>query len=49
MLRVKDMHSWSPSDPRGPLDEEKLSYIHYDIWGGVAHLGCTHEGGTSSY
>ena len=31
VLRVKDMHSWSPPDLWGPWDEEKLSYIHYDI------------------
>ena len=25
------MHSWSPPDPWGPRDEEKPSYIHYNI------------------
>ena len=25
------MHSWSLPDPWGPRDEEKPSYIHYDI------------------
>ena len=31
VLRVKNIHSWVPPDPWGPWDEEKLSYIHYDI------------------
>ena len=31
VLRVKNMHSWSPPDPWGPRDEEKPSYIHYKI------------------
>ena len=31
VLRVKNIHSWSPPDPLGPWDEEKASYIHYDI------------------
>ena len=31
VLRVKNIHSWSPPDPLGPWDEEKMSYIHYDI------------------
>ena len=31
VLRVKNMHSWAPPDPWGPWDEEKLSYIHYNI------------------
>ena len=73
VLRVKNMHSWAPPDPLGPWDEEKLSYIHYDIRReeakrrilklasvfyhllsvgpkqlcALAHLGCTHEAGTS--
>ena len=25
------MHSWTPPDPWGPLDEGKPSYIHYKI------------------
>ena len=31
VLRVKNIHSWSPPDPLGPWDEEKASYIHYNI------------------
>ena len=31
VLRVKNMHSRAPPDPWGPWDEEKPSYIHYDI------------------
>ena len=38
VLRVKNMHSWSPSHPWGPLDEMKLSYIHYNIRGVVIKL-----------
>ena len=38
VLRAKNMHFWSPSDPWGPWNEEKLSKIHYDIRGGEAKL-----------
>ena len=31
VLRVKNVHSWSPPDPLGPRDKEKTSYIHFDI------------------
>ena len=31
VLKVKNIHSWSPPDPLGPWDKEKASYIHYDI------------------
>ena len=31
VLRVKNIHSWSPPDPFGPWDKEKASYIHYDF------------------
>ena len=31
VLKVKNMHSWAPPDPWGPWDEEKPSYIHYNI------------------
>ena len=31
VLRVKNIHSWSPPDPLGPLDKDKASYIHYKI------------------
>ena len=31
VLRVKNIHSWSPPDTLGPWDEEKLSYTHYNI------------------
>ena len=31
VFRVKNIHSWSPPDPLGPWDEEKASYIHYNI------------------
>ena len=31
VLRVKNMHSWSPPDPWGPRNEEKPSYINYKI------------------
>ena len=31
VLKVKNMHSWAPPDQWGPWDEEKLSYIHYNI------------------
>ena len=31
VLRLKNVHSWSPPDPLGPRDKEKASYIHFDI------------------
>ena len=31
VLKVKNIHSWSPPDPLVPWDKEKASYIHYDI------------------
>ena len=31
VFRVKNIHSWSPPDPLSPWDEEKASYIHYNI------------------
>ena len=31
VLRVKNMHSWSPPDLWGSWHEEEPSYIHYDI------------------
>ena len=37
-LRVKNMHSQSPSDPWGPLGEEKPSYVHYTIGPGEIEL-----------
>ena len=35
-LKVKNMHSRSPSDPLGPCGEVKMTYIHYNIWLGEA-------------
>ena len=37
-LRVKNIYTWSPYDPWGPLDEEMPSYTHYTIRGGEAKL-----------
>ena len=31
VLRVKNIHYWSPLDPLGPCNKEKASYIHYNI------------------
>ena len=31
VLRVKNIHSWSPPDPLGPRDKEKVKYIHFNI------------------
>ena len=31
VLRVKNIHSWSPPDPLGPRDKEKARYVHFDI------------------
>ena len=31
VLRVKNIHSWSPPDPLGPRDNEKARYVHFDI------------------
>ena len=31
VVRVKNIHSWSPTDPLGPRDKEKVRYIHFDI------------------
>ena len=31
VLRVKNTHSWSPPDPLGPRDKEKVRYLHFDI------------------
>ena len=31
VLRVKNIHSWSPPDPLGPRDNEKARYAHFDI------------------
>ena len=31
VFRVKNIHSWSPPDPLGPRDKEKVKYIHFNI------------------
>ena len=36
VLRVKNMHSWSPLDPSDPWGEEKWGYVHYIIREGEA-------------
>ena len=38
MLRVKNMHFWSPLDPCGPRSKAKPSYVHYIIRQGKAEL-----------
>ena len=36
VLRVKNMHFWSPSDPQGLLGKAKMSYVHDNIRRGKA-------------